>query len=233
MKMKFDHAAPEAPGICSFHFAPEKPIDYVPGQFVDLSLPLDGPDKPFTMRQFTLSSSPTEKHLSITTRLDDRSGPFKQALKALAPGDIVDMTDPIGDFVLPIDITRPLIFVAGGIGITPFRSMLAWLADKEEKRLIKLMYAVRTEDDIIFLDDFQSAGQHATIVVEKPSASWGGERGHLTADIILGVEHPTADSLVYLSGPDAMITALADDLRARGLRPDQLVTDLFTGYSNL
>ncbi len=137
----------------------------------------------------------------------------------------------MGDFVLPLDTSRPLIFVAGGIGVTPFRSMLTWLTDTDEHRKVKVMYGVRSEDEIVFQDAFSKAEQHVTIVVGEPSPAWGGERGRLTAEMILGIEEPTVDSLIYLSGPEPMIEVLAKDLGDKGVEKSQIVTDFFPGYT--
>jgi len=139
----------------------------------------------------------------------------------------------MGDFVLPVDKTRPLIFIAGGIGLTPFHSMLTWLTDTHEQRNIKFMYAVRSEEDIIFQDTFARADQHVTIVVSHPSAAWGGERGTITADLVLGVEQPSPESLIYISGPEPMLEALQKELLATGVHKQQIVTDFFPGYSSI
>jgi ferredoxin-NADP reductase len=141
------------------------------------------------------------------------------------------MSDPMGDFVLPKLMQTPLIFVAGGIGITPFHSMLSWLADTGEERPIKLLYGVNNEDEIIFQETFDRARQHATIVVSDPSPAWGGERGRLSAELILGLEQPSEDTLVYVSGPEPMVEALEEDLKKAGLKKHQLVLDFFPNYS--
>ena len=94
--------------------------------------------------------------MTITTKFNNESSSFKKALKQLQPGDEILMSDPMGDFVLPMLIQTPLIFVAGGIGITPFHSILSWLTATKENRPIKLLYAVNTEDEIIFQETFDN-----------------------------------------------------------------------------
>ena len=147
------------------------------------------------------------------------------------------MSAPMGDFVLPKLLQTPLIFVATGIGITPFHSILSWLADTGEQRPIRLLYGVHSEDDIIFQDIFNRSGdrahQPATIVVSEPSPAWGGQRGHLTADLILGLEHPSPGTLIYLSGPESLVESLKKDLRKKGLKKHQLVLDLFPNYTTM
>lgn len=234
MKVTLDLITEETPAISTFYFKPDQTVRFVAGQFIELSVPHDFPDDRGIKRWFTLSSSPTEKLLSITTRFtSDISSTFKDALRGLKPGTQLDMAEPMGDFVLPKSTSRPLIFVAGGIGVTPFHSMLSWLAATGEHRPISMLYGVRVEEDIIFQDTFVRAHQHVTIVASQPSAAWGGERGQLNADIIVDLEKPSADSLIYLSGPEPMIESLASQLNAKGIKKDQIVTDFFPGYEEI
>lgn len=232
MKVTFDHSQDEAANITTFFFKPESNFDYIAGQFIQLSLPHDDEDDRGHKHWFTLSSSPADDLLSITTKFaSDRISTFKQTLRSLQPGMPVDMSDAMGDFVLPKDQTTPLVFVAGGIGITPFHSMLSWLASAGEDRQIKLLYAVNSEDEIIFLDTIDKAGIHATLVVSDPSPAWGGERGRITAEMILGLEKPSDDALVYVSGPEPMVEQLHADLKKAGLRANQLIGDYFPNYT--
>jgi ferredoxin-NADP reductase len=210
-------------------------MQYTAGQFTELTLKHPEPDERGVKRWFTLSSSPTDELVSITTRYagDDKSSTFKKTLFALQPGDKVELADAMGDFVLPKHVQTPLIFVAGGIGITPFHSMFKWLADTGEQRDIRFLYAVNTEDDIIFQDTYDKAGVHATIIVGNPSEAWGGLRGRLDAETILGIEKPNDDSLIYLSGPEPMIEALEAGLQKHGVDKRQIVGDFFPGYTSL
>ena len=233
MKAVFQKAQEEAPDILSYYFKPEKPLSYIPGQFIELTLPHDTPDDRGIRRWFTLTSIESDGHLRITTKLSEESSSFKKHIQTLQPGDLVDIAEPMGDFVLPRDTSIPLVFVAGGMGVTPFASMFRHLAKTNEQRTIRLLYAVRTEDDIIFQDAFEAANIHATIVVSQPSEAWGGERGHLNADHILKLAEPTSDSLIYLTGPEPMIEELQKDLLALHIPSGNIVTDFFHGYQPL
>jgi glycine betaine catabolism B len=234
MQVVFDHARDEAANIRTFYFKPEQPVHYTAGQYTELTVPHVHPDKRGSKRWFTLSSSPTDELLSITTKFAAEKGSsFKRALRKLQPGTELHMATPMGDFVLPKLIQTPLVFVAGGIGITPFHSILTWLAATRETRQIKLLYGVRSEDEIIFQETFDKAGVHATIVVSDPTPAWGGERGHLSAELILGLEKPSEDTLVYVSGPEPMVQALAKDLHKAGLAKYQIVSDEFPNYTGV
>jgi len=233
MKVVLDHTRDEAANIRTFVFRPERAVHFTAGQFAEWTLKHDAADDRGNKRWFTISSSPTDEFISLTTKYagDDKASSFKKALFRLKPGDEMLMSDPMGDFVLPKLLQTPLVFVAGGIGITPFHSILEWLAATGEERPIKLIYAVNNEDEIIFLDSFERARQHVTLVVSNPSAAWGGERGQLSADLILGLEKPSNDTLIYVSGPEPMVEALQKELRHAGLNRQQFVGDYFPNYS--
>lgn len=221
----------EAEHIWTFCFRPERPVHYTAGQYIELTLKHAEPDDRGIRRWFTLSSAPSDELVSITTKFAAENGSsFKQALRDLKPGVQLHMSDPMGDFVLPKLVQTPLVFVAGGIGITPFHSILSWLAATGEQRPIKLLYAVNSEDDIVFQKTFEQAAVLPTILVSNPSPAWGGERGRLSAELILGLEKPADDTLVYLSGPEQMVQALQKDLVKAGVDKRQLVTDEFPNY---
>src|SRR5674476_218591 len=135
MKAQLHHIDSETDNIKTFWFEPDKPFHFTAGQFSELYLPHDHPDERGEKRWFTISSSPHEKLVSITTKFAlERGSSFKQTLSQLKPDATVELAEAMGDFVLPVDQTRPLIFIAGGIGLTPFHSMLTWLTDTHEQR---------------------------------------------------------------------------------------------------
>jgi ferredoxin-NADP reductase len=235
MRVLLHHTQDEAANIRTFYFRPDKPVHYTAGQFIELTVPHTKPDDRGQKRWFTLSSSPTDELLSITTKFagSAKSSSFKKALFKLEPGTELVMAEPMGDFVLPKLIQTPLIFVAGGIGVTPFHSILSWLATTGEERPVKLLYAVHSEDEIVFQSTFDKAGIQPTIVVGEPSPPWGGERGQITAELILGLEKPSEDTLVYVSGPEPMVEKLERDLKRAGIKRSQLVLDFFPNYSGI
>ena len=122
--------------VYTFWFTPNKPLDYTAGQFTELTLPHEAADSRGIKRWFTLSSSPTEQLLGITTKLAEQPSSFMKSLFSLQPGDVVNFSAAMGDFVLPINKTIPLLFVVGGIGVTPLRSMMQWLKDSNQKSQI-------------------------------------------------------------------------------------------------
>lgn len=231
MRAKLIQTVDEADNIRTFQFKPAEDYHYTAGQFAEWTLKHDQPDDRGIKRWFTISSSPKDDFVSLTTKFaSDKSSTFKTALREMIIGDEIELSQPMGDFVLPKIIQTPLVFVAGGIGITPFHSILTWLQQTEEDRPIKMLYAVNTEDEIIFEDTFKKADQHVTIAVNSPTSSWGGERGLLTADLILGLEQPEENTLIYISGPETMVEKLEKDLHAKSVSGKQLVLDFFPNY---
>jgi ferredoxin-NADP reductase len=197
-------------------------------------LPLLKPDVRGTKHWFTISSSPTEELIGLTTKFTpDEGSAFKQALRDLKPGAELTLADPMGDFVLPKDQSIPLLFVAGGIGVTPYRSIIKWLADVNEKRDIHLLYSVRHAREIAFPDLFQSYDMKFTSVITEPDPEWQGETGLLTAERILQFVGPDPRSLIYMAGPEPMVEAFVEELKSHGIPGHRLVTDYFPGYTSV
>ncbi len=205
MKAIFDHAKDEASNIRTFYFRPEKPAHYTAGQYTELALPHPHPDKRGGRRWFTLSSSPTEDLLSITTKYagDDDTSSFKRTLFKLKPGSEVHMADPMGDFVLPKLIQTPLVFVAGGIGITPFHSMLEWLVGYRRRTAYKVGVR-RAFRGRHYIRRYFRAGRRPAHHSRQPAVRRLGRRARPPERrAYTRTGKPSEDTLVYLSGPGA------------------------------
>lgn len=234
MKVIFDHTEDVAKNIKTFWFKPTATVRYVAGQFTQISLPLDRPDERGDKHWFTLSSSPTEELLGVTTKFaPGYSSAFKTALAQLQKGAELTLADPMGDFVLPKDKTVPLLFIAGGIGSTTYRSMIKWLADKQEKRTIHLVYSVRNADELAFLDLFSAYDMEFTPVVTEPDGNWQGQTGMLDTNRVLEFANTMdGDPLIYISGPEPMVEKFVAELGAT-VPPHRLVADYFPGYKDV
>lgn len=229
MKATLEYIEQDNESVKTFWFRPQRPIKNVPGQFTELYLPHTNPDSRGQKRWFTIFSSPTEELFAITTKFADRSSTFKTALSQLEPGASVEFAEPMGDFILPKNKLLPLLFVAGGIGVTPFRSIIKWLHDTKERRNITLLYAARTEDDLLFTELFEDYDVHLVPIVSQPSATWSSKTGTLSPSTILDyvTSHKTH---VYMSGPEPMVEALTKQVIEHGLPKHQVITDYFPGY---
>ena len=224
-----------APDIMGFWFEPSRPFQFQPGQFLEWSLPHPHPDASGTRRFFTIASSPTEPELLLATRVPAQPSSFKAALRDLPAGSDVSAWGLDGSFTLPADRERPLAFIAGGIGITPFRSMLAYLLQRQEHRSIVLLYSARNEQDLVFRDLFDKAASIGLRTVYVPnvatSAGWHGRSGRIDAALI-GAEVPDyAQRLFYISGPEAMVLAIEKLLADMGVKPANIKRDYFPGYA--
>lgn len=231
MQITLDHIKPENYNVKTFWLRPEKPFGYTAGQFIEMYLPHDNPDERGIKRWFTLSSSPSEELISITTKFaGDSASSFKKTLFGLKPGAKIKIVEPMGDFVLPKSADIPLVFVAGGIGVTPFRSMVKWLSDTHEKRDIQVLLAANQPKDIIFEQLFKNYSSRVTEIVSGPSSDWQGQTGRLSASKILELTGQPGHKRIYVSGPEPMVETLEKELHQHHVAKSQLVLDFFPGY---
>jgi ferredoxin-NADP reductase len=222
VKVLFDHTTDETALVTTFHFLPEHPLRYRAGQYVELTLPHKNPDDRGVERSFTLSSSPTERFISITTKTNiDNPSSFTRALQNLKQGDELQVSEAKGDFVLPSNPKTPLVFVARGLGITPFRSMLTWLRDSKEVRPIHLFYEIANHDELLFDDLLKDSGVSVEVVPCELSTEMSiGRMAHRVTEV---EGKPT----VYIAGSDRMVISLREDLLFRGITNKRIVVDAF------
>lgn len=229
MKATLEYIEQDNKSVSTFWFRPERPVKNVPGQFTELYLPHKDADDRGQKRWFTIFSSPTEDLFAITTKFASKSSSFKRSLRAIKPGTKLDFAEPMGDFILPKNKDIPLVFVAGGIGITPFRSMARWLIDTATHYNITLLYATQTEEEQLFIPSFEKAGIEIIPIVNHPSKAWSGKTGVLSAQLIINcINDPKTH--VYLSGPEAMVETLTKEVISAGTPKHQVITDYFPGY---
>ena len=226
-----------ADGTMAFYF--DKPAQFVfaPGQFVDLTLlqPSET-DAAGNTRTFSIASAPHEDTLMVATRLRDTA--FKRELQRMPIGASVRMEGPFGKFVLHPDQTRPAVFLSGGIGITPFRSMVVHAAMQRSPHRIVLFYSNRRPEDAAFLDELQALEEknpHYTFVGTmtepgKSSRAWQGETGYINAALLskhlVNVEKP----IYYVVGPPGMVTGLRTMLKEAHIDDSDVRTEKFAGY---
>ncbi|MGA2614673.1 MAG: FAD-dependent oxidoreductase [Spirochaetia bacterium] len=225
-------------GIVSFTFSRPEGFSHRLGQYMEWTLPLKGGDERGARRCFSIASSPTEPDLMIAARFNHKPSWYKQEMARMATGDAIIAGELGGDFVLPKSPRIPLAFVAGGIGITPFRSMIKYLVDKREQRDIVLLYSSSTEEEIVFRDVFHEAERkiglkavYTLTDLSRVRAGWCGHRGPIDGQM-LGKEVPElASRRFFVSGPPGMVNAVVKLLRSIGVPRRQVRTDSFLGYS--
>lgn len=224
MKVILDHTEVVAKNVQTFWFKAEQPVRYIAGQFIEMYLPHDNPDERGQKHWFTLSSSPTEKLIAITTKhATGQVSTFKQALFGMKPGDEATISEPMGDFVLPKDKSIPLVFVAGGIGITPMRSMVKLLMDTNEQRGVHIIYAAKTADELVFRELFETYNAKLDFLLSS-------EGKRLGAELVLELTGNNPSQLIYVSGPEPMVETLEAGLKGVGIKPEKLVLDFFPNY---
>ena len=211
MQAKIIEIVPETASISSFKLRPEQPFAYQPGQWMYVRLNAE------LKHHFTISSSPTENFLQFTTMLRPESE-FKRTLFKLAVGDTVDVNGPFGSFFLNVKDLSPQLFVAGGIGITPFRSMLKYNQDQGLNLPLKLLYSVKNKTEAAFIKQLEAQ------VVETDT------QGRLDDTKIKALVPDWLTRSWWLCGPPLMVESLVELAQKMGVAPDKIKSEEFTGY---
>jgi ferredoxin-NADP reductase len=221
----------------SFRFAKPAGWSYRAGQFVDITL-LDPPetDAEGDLRGFSISSAPREDVITITTRLRDTA--FKRVLQRVPLGTKVKIEGPFGDLRLH-HAARPAVLLAGGIGITPFRSILIeMIGGGTLPYPVTLFHANRRPEDAAFADEFRSLARTDANLAFVPTMTavtgsgdgWDGERGHIDASMLRRHLDGLTDAIYYIAGPPGMVQAVRAMLIASGVDEDDVRIEEFTGY---
>lgn len=223
--------------LVEFSFNPLKKLKFLPGQYMEWTLPHAGSDTRGTRRYFTIASSPTEETLKLGVRFYQNGSSFKRALKNLDIKTSIMAGNLSGDFVLPKDPSKKLVFIAGGIGITPFRSMIKYLIDIKQKRNIVLFFANKSADEIIYKDVFDQAQKELGIKTiytltdeTKVPKNWKGSTGRINSKMINKEVPDFKERIFYLSGPHSMVVAYEEILKTMKILSKQIKKDFFPGY---
>ena len=226
-----------AEGTMAFHF--EKPVDFQfrAGQSVDITL-LDPPetDAEGNTRAFSIASAPFDGDLMVATRMRDTA--FKRVLRNAAPGLQVKIEGPSGSFVLHRKAEKPAVFLAGGIGITPFLSIIRQATHDKAPHQLYLFYSNRRPEDAAFLDELLEAAKQnpnfhliATMTeMDKSRCPWNGETGFINSDMIAKHLPSLQGPIYYLAGPPVMVAAMRRILTGLGVDEDDIRTEEFSGY---
>jgi ferredoxin-NADP reductase/Na+-transporting NADH:ubiquinone oxidoreductase subunit NqrB len=227
-----------AANTADFVFNPGGKLAFKPGQYMEWTLPHHKTDSRGNRRYFTLASSPTEADLRIGVKFYENGSSFKKAMVDMDETTSIVASQIAGDFVLPKDRTQKLIFIAGGIGVTPFRSMVKYLVDKNEPRSITLLYSARTQADIAYKSVFDEARQKIglkTIYALSDAEALEGEPatrvGTITAGLIRSEVPDYLERLFYISGTHQMVAAMQDILSELGVSKNHIKIDFFPGYA--
>ncbi len=220
-----------------FVFASDMPMRFRPGQYLEWTLGHEKPDSRGNRRYFTVASSPTEKKVHVGVKLFEKSSSFKSSLASLQAGDAIIAGQLSGEFLLPRDPAKKLAFIAGGIGITPYRSMVKYLLDTGDKRDIVLLYSNNYQKEIAYKDVFNAAVYSLNMKwvntltdMDAVPTDWKGRTGFVSGAMIKEEIPDYAERMFYISGPHGMVTACKDALLRLGIARKDIMTDYFPGF---
>ncbi len=243
----------EGTDVMSFKFSKEKEdktlLDYTAGQFAffDIGEVYNDPKGP--IRHFTISSSPTENFIMFRTRI--RDSPYKKRLSTLEQGAKVKVRGPEGQFVLHQDYSKPAVFLSGGIGVTPFRTMIKYATDKQLPVKIMMFDSNRNRNNILFKQEFddwaninknlkviytiseEDQSRQASSLSQITANNWKGEYGRIDKAMILKYldTEVLKNSIFYICGPPGMLNAMQSLLQEELEIPKDIIkVEEFTGY---
>lgn len=223
-----------ATGTMAFHLEKPKGFEFRAGQFGDITL-LDPPqtDEKGNTRGFSIASAPYESEIVMATRMRDTA--FKRVIKDLPDGTEIKLDAPYGDFTLHKTVTTPAVFIIGGIGITPVRSMIAQALHDKTRHELLLIYANKSPADAAFSADFEDfAANNPNFryvqTFDKASDGWQGETGYVDAAMLHRHVKDINAPIYYLAGPEGMVKAMRSMLVAANVNEDNIRTEEFSGY---
>ena len=226
-----------AEGAMAFHFEKPSGWTFEAGQAVDITLLTPSEtDAEGNTRTFTIASAPYEKSLMVATRMRDTA--FKRVLKVMPVGAAVQMEGPAGDLTLHRDAARTAVFLAGGIGITPFRSIAFAAAREHLPHRIFLFYSNRRPEDAPFLAELQTLEKenpNCTLIatmteMEKSHRSWHGETGLIDKEMLARYLKDAMSPVYYIAGPPEMVKGLHMIINESGVDEVDIRTEEFSGY---
>ncbi len=234
MILKLKEVIPTGTDLYDFVFTPDKKLKFKAGQYLEWTLGHDSPDSRGNRRYFTIASAPSESDIRMGVKFYPNSSTFKKKLAGLSAGDVIVGSQLAGEFTLPKDKNKKLVFIAGGIGVTPFRSMVKNMLDTREQRDVVMFYSARTPTELAYRDIFDQAVREKRLkmvyTVNDAPAGWRGLTGYITADMIMREAPDCARRFFYISGPRSMVVMFEDALKKLGVPKNQIKTDFFPGF---
>jgi ferredoxin-NADP reductase len=223
-----------AKGTLLVLFAVEDYPDYRPGAYFWVELPDRGhQDEKGLRRHISLVTSPTDVGVvGLATRLRDSA--FKQTLAELEVGDAVEVEEPKGSFLLPEDTSVEYVFLAGGIGITVFRSMLRYIAARQLPYRITLVYSNRDRESTPFFDELGELEERIeglrVVLTMTDDPGWEGETRHIDAEMLREHLGDLDGRAFFVAGPPGMAQGVEEALLEAGVPEERVQTDSFSGY---
>lgn len=212
-------------------------LNFLPGQYVRMTLDIKNPDNRGNSRFFTIASSPLDrKYIMITTKIIQSS--FKKTLTELVPGEKVKFFGPMGGFILNEKVKDHRVFLAGGVGMTPFHSMIVYAFSKNLSIPITLITSFSTAEEVFWyekLKDITKKNHEIKVVytVSHPkefNVRWRGETGRISEGLIKKYVPNILEPIYYIVGPPAMVAAMEQIVWNMGIAQERIAIENFTGY---
>lgn len=220
--------------VYNYIFRPDRRFAFIPGQYMEWTLPHVAFDSRGNRRTLTIASSPTEEVVQLGIKYHAPSSAFKARLSTLHVGDRIFASQLAGNFTLPAQTDRKLAFIAGGIGITPFRSMVKYVVDSGRARDIVLLYIVSDPAELAYRELFTEAeavGVRFMPILTNPTTPTDGLlQAKFDQSLIQRIVPDFAERTFYISGPSMMVDAGKRYLRNLGVKHRNIKTDHFSGY---
>ncbi|HBQ50400.1 hypothetical protein A3B42_02795 [Candidatus Daviesbacteria bacterium RIFCSPLOWO2_01_FULL_38_10] len=211
-----------AEGTLQVTFTTSEPFTFKPGQYTSVRIAN-------STKHFSIVNSPDEKGIiSIATRLRDSD--FKNSLQKLAIGAQIELGPISGSFILPQDISKPLVFIAGGIGITPYISMLRYVTEQKLPYKITLLYSNRDQNSSAYLQELKNIPNLKLILTMTEDQAWTGEKRKIDAGFIKEYFPALNENLYFVVGPPVMVEAVQKALLKAGVDISNINIENFTGY---
>jgi len=236
-KSKLEKREEIAEGTMAFHFEKPDGFQFKAGQYLNLAL-IDPPetDDEGSTRTFSIASAPEEDDLMVATRM--RNTAFKRVLNQMPLEKELKISGPFGSFTLHRDESRPAVFLTGGIGVTPFRSIVASAARNKLPHRLFLFYSNRRPEDAAFLAELQQLEKENSkykliptmTQMEKSGREWNGKTGYIDQTLLAEVISDLRAPIYYSAGPPEMVAAMRKMLEDIGVSDSDIRTEDFAGY---
>lgn len=233
LQLKFKERRALTPTTDEFVFETNTPTPFQPGQYMELNVPQAKQDLRGERRSFSITSLPNSKEVTFGIKFYEPSSTFKKTLRSLKPGTDIAVSNISGDFVLPKNVAEKLLFVAGGIGVTPFISQIKTMGAQDEKRDITLLYSISSAEELAYVEVLKKSGIRCVVISpEKPAnlpSNWEYyQASRLDKEIVEKSVPDITERVGYVSGPPIFVQVTKKSLRSFGIR--KVTSDYFVGY---
>jgi len=223
--------------IMLFNVEKPKEFKFMAGQFCFLVVPDIGfHDERGLRRAFSIASSPAEKDLLFVMKTSDSA--LKRTMSEISPGTLITVESPVGNLTLPQETSTPLVFLAGGVGIAPFRSLIRYAVDTDTGYAITLFYSSQIPEETPFLEELQHIPEKYPRVavtvtmtrVGEVQANWSGPTSRINPEMIKDGCRSWESAIYYIVGPPPMANGMKQMLQGMNIPPARIKMELFTGY---